>query len=150
MPFFHKNTLAHKRGKLFEKIEIDKILCKYWIYQPYRQSLRYSMPNAPLKDIEKYELNYRYFRRQYADKLKNLDSYKDYRYGNWTGRCNLTGKDKVFNKWFRISTVPLRLLLKEGAIPGWKYARWNYKPTCPKKRRRIKHTAEGAGMVPQH
>ena len=43
-------------------------------------------------------------------------------------RCNMTGKRKVHNFDIRISTVPLRLMLRHNLIPGWRKLKWEKTP----------------------
>ena len=74
-------------------------------------------------EIEENELNYRLLRYQHGKRLKKISDVRS-SLPRFNARCTMTGKDKVHNKWFRISTVPLRHMLREGLIPGWERANW--------------------------
>ena len=123
MPLYHKIWKCEKVAKKYAEKEIDKRIHKFFIYQPYRQNLRRNMPGASLKEIEGHELNYRLLRNEHGKKLRKISDAKS-SITRFNARCNMTGKNKVHNRWVRISTVPLRHMLRENLIPGWERANW--------------------------
>ena len=127
MPYFHKIWKSKKVAKNYASKEIDKRVQRFFIYHPYRQNLRYAnfarKKKQSLKEIEDNELNYRLIRHQHAKRLERIND-RHSSLIRFNARCNMTGKDKVHNRWFRISTVPLRHMLRENLIPGWERANW--------------------------
>eukprot|EP01083_Nonionella_stella_P300048 1022295_1 len=121
---YHKIWRCKRVGRAYRQKEIDKRVHKFFVYHPYRQNIRYSMKGQlTSKQIEDHELNYRLLRHQHGKRLKKISDVHS-SLPRFNARCTYTGKDKVHNRWFRISTVPLRLMLKEGLIPGWERANW--------------------------
>ena len=119
---YHKIWKCKRVGRAYRQKEIDKRVQKFFIYNPYRQNLRYKLRNK--KDlIEEQELNYRLLRHQHGKRLKKISDVRS-SLPRFNARCTMTGKDKVHNRWFRISTVPLRHMLREDMIPGWERANW--------------------------
>ena len=116
---YQKIWKCKRVGKAYRQKEIDKRVQKFFIYHPYRQNLRYTLKNKDL--IEEQELNYRLLRFQHGKRLKKISDVRS-SLPRFNARCTMTGKDKVHNKWFRISTVPLRHMLRENMIPGWERA----------------------------
>eukprot|EP01084_Bolivina_argentea_P197694 338733_1 len=122
---YHKIAKCKKVGKAYAQKEIDRRVNKFFIYYPYRQNLRYSMQaQSPNKlELQKHEINYRLLRRYNYRRLKKTNDVRS-SLPRFNARCSYTGKDKVHNRWFRISTVPLRMMLRENLIPGWERANW--------------------------
>ena len=136
---FEKISKCKRVVKEYSEKEIDKRINKFFIYFPYRQTLRYTYPsiynntkhqrkNGQLQKnqmewYKQFEMRYRLLRRKNIDNLWALNStYSDLK--RFNARCNYTGKNKVHNPWMRISTVPLRHMLKDNLIPGWRRASW--------------------------
>ena len=83
--------------------------------QEKKKAMRY------LKQQEHY---YRVMRhKNHIVKLKDLNT-RDSCISRMGFRCNVTGKTWVHNRWIKISTVPLRHLLKHELLPGWQRASW--------------------------
>lgn len=137
MVFIHKNWTSYKIAQNLKQKEIEKLVQKFFVFMPYRQNLRYSMKNGrvfkglssrerekALKHIKQQEHFYRIMRsKNHIDKLVRLNT-RDSCLSRMGFRCNMTGKTKVHNKWIKISTVPLRHLLKHRLLPGWQRAMW--------------------------
>mmetsp|Transcript_5919 Transcript_5919/g.9453 ORF Transcript_5919/g.9453 Transcript_5919/m.9453 type:complete len:127 (-) Transcript_5919:115-495(-) len=121
MGFYHKIRKCKTVAKAYSQKEIDKRVQKFFVHHPYRQTLRYTLHGKAknLADLEKHELNYRLLRYQHIQRLKQISDPHS-ALPRFNARCTMTGKDKVHNKWFRISTVPLRHMLRENMIPGWR------------------------------
>eukprot|EP00484_Ammonia_sp_Unknown_P011092 CAMPEP_0197068822 /NCGR_PEP_ID=MMETSP1384-20130603/189209_1 /TAXON_ID=29189 /ORGANISM="Ammonia sp." /LENGTH=122 /DNA_ID=CAMNT_0042506687 /DNA_START=84 /DNA_END=452 /DNA_ORIENTATION=- len=120
---YHKIWKCKRVAKAYRQKEIDKRVQKFFVYHPYRQTIRYAMRKKNLKEIEEHELNYRLLRYQHGQRLKKISDVHS-SLPRFNARCTMTGKDKVHDKWFRISTVPLRHMLRENMIPGWQTAKW--------------------------
>eukprot|EP00483_Globobulimina_turgida_P006572 UN06582 len=118
---YHKIWKCKRVGRAYAQKEIDKRVNKFFVYHPYRQNLRFSMNGQSLKQMQENETNYRLLRRKNARRLKKISDVHS-SLPRFNARCTYTGKDKVHNRWFRISTVPLRLMLKHNLSPEWQRA----------------------------
>ena len=121
---FHKILKSRVVARNLARKEIDKNVQKYFLYLPYRQLLRVSLPRGVTrKELLKMERQYRILRMTHIRRLKSLNTY-DSCLARWNGRCNYTGKFTVHDKFLRISTVPLRHMLKDNMVPGYQRAIW--------------------------
>ena len=131
-----KNWTSLRIAKNLRQKEIDKLVQKFFVYLQYRQNLRYSMKNGhrfnklskseqqqALQRLRSQETFYRLMRQRHIDSLEKLNT-RDSCISRMNFRCNLTGKNKVHNKWIKISTVPLRHILRLDQLPGWQRANW--------------------------
>ena len=135
--FIHKNWTSYRIAQNLREKEIEKLVHKFFVFMPYRQNLRYSMKNGrgfknpspqekkkAMRYLKQQEHYYRVMRhKNHIVKLKDLNT-RDSCISRMGFRCNVTGKTWVHNRWIKISTVPLRHLLKHELLPGWQRASW--------------------------
>jgi len=121
---YHKNWKAKRIAKVMKQRELDIRVKRFWCYLPYRQILRKTYPQMAPKKIAELEEKYRILRSQEASDLEKLET-KWGAINMWQGRCDLTGQDRCYDKWFAMHRMMTRQGLKQGLFPGWRRSTWN-------------------------